>query len=283
MTPQMTIEELQRANYEIAEAIAPSWERRRADVERFAGRVREWMLRELRPQPGDVVLELAAGAGDCGFEAAKLVGDRGRLISTDFSPAMLAAARRRGAELGAENVDYRVLDAARNELDDDSVDGVLCRFGFMLMVDPVTALAETRRVLRPGGRLALAVWGPPERNPYFTAIVGGLVANSHMPPPDPDGPGVFSLASAERTAALLEGAGFSTVRTEEVPVRFAVADTDGYLDLVADTAGPIGLTVQGLSAAEREAVKAEVSAALEPFHGDDGLELPGVALCAVAS
>ena len=140
------------------------------------------------PRTGDTVLELAAGAGDTGFEAAAIVGERGRLISTDFSPAMLEAARRRGAELGVGNVEYRVIDAERIELDDDSVDGVLCRFGYMLMADPAAALAETRRVLRPGGRLALAVWGAPERNPFFGIIGIGLVQRGHMPPPEPRRP-----------------------------------------------------------------------------------------------
>jgi ubiquinone/menaquinone biosynthesis C-methylase UbiE len=84
----------------------------------------EVALRELGPRPGDTVLELAAGVGDTGFEAATL-GEGGRLISTDFSPAMVEAARRRGYERGAENVEYRVMDAERIELDGDSVDGVL--------------------------------------------------------------------------------------------------------------------------------------------------------------
>ena len=83
------------------------------------------------------------------------------------------------------NVDYRVIDAERIELDDDSVDGVLCRFGYMLMADPAAALAETRRVLRPGGRLALAVWGALERNPFFAIIGISLVQRGHLPPPEP--------------------------------------------------------------------------------------------------
>jgi SAM-dependent methyltransferase len=283
MSPDLSPEDRRRANYEIAEAIAPSWERRSADIEQFSAPVREWMLHELAPQPGQVVLELAAGAGETGFEAAKLVGERGRLISTDFSPAMLASARRRGAELGIENVEYRVVDGERIELEADSIDGVLCRFGLMLMVDPAAALAETHRVLRRGGRLTLAVWAHPQRNPYFTVIVGALVAGGLMSPPDPDGPGPFSLADPARLTALLEEAGFETVSTAEVPVHFAVPDVDGYLDLVADTAGPIGLTVQGLSAADREVVRNAADAALEPFRDAAGLELPGAALCAVAS
>jgi SAM-dependent methyltransferase len=280
---QTAVEDIRRTSYEIAEAIAPSWERRRVDVERFALPVRQWLLRELRPRAGDVVLELAAGLGETGFEAAAIVGGGGRVICSDFSPAMLDAARRRGSTLRRYNVDYRLIDAHRMRLDTDLVDGVLCRFGFMLMADPASALAETRRVLRPGGRLAMAVWASPERNPYFTAIVGALVAAGHMPRPEPDAPGAFSMALPERTAALLRGAGFTEVRTEEVPVHFHVPDIDGYLDLIADTAGPIGLTLQRLSAVDRRVVKASAGAVVEPFRGSDGLDLPGVALCAVAT
>ena len=153
------------------------------------------------------MLELAAGVGETGFEAAALVGESGRLITTDFSPAMLEAARRRGTELGVANVEYRVIDAERIELDDDSVDGVLCRFGYMLMADPAAAFAETRRVLRPGGRLTLAVWGALERNPFFAIIGISLVQRGHIPPPEPPpAPGPFSMASAERLEELVREA-----------------------------------------------------------------------------
>ena len=230
------------------------------------------------------MLELAAGVGDTGFEAAAIVGETGRLITTDFSPAMLEAARRRGAELGVANVDYRVMDAERIELADNSVDGVLCRFGYMLMADPATALAETRRVLRPGGRLALAVWGAPERNPFFVTVAVSLVQRGHLPPPEPPpAPGPFSMASSERTEGLLRRAGFAEVRTEEVPSRFVAADADEYLSLIADTAGPIGLTLRGLAEPDRAAVNADVEASLRRFAADGGYELPCLALCAVAS
>src|SRR5215212_3070465 len=209
-----TLEEVRRRNYEIAEAIAPTWERRRAEVEEVSTPVREWMVRELSPREGDTVLELAA-------------------------------ARRRGAELGVTNVDYRVIDAERIELDDDSVDGVLCRFGYMLMPDAARALAETRRVLHPGGRLALAVWGAPERNPFFATIAISLVQRGHLPPPEPPpATGPFGMASAERTERLLRAAGFSDVRIEEVAGRFELPDVDEYLSVIADTAGPIALALR---------------------------------------
>jgi SAM-dependent methyltransferase len=275
-------EQLRRVNYEIAEAIAPGWERRRSDVERFAQPVRAWMLREANPRPGEVVLELAAGVGETGFDAAALVGESGRVITSDFSPAMLDAARRRGDARGLANVEYRLVDGECMDVESATVDAVLCRFGLMLMVDPDAALAESRRILRPGGRLALAVWAAPERNPYFTAVVGALVSAGHLPPPDAGGPGIFALADPGRLAAMLGRAGFGGVRTEEVSVRFRVPDIGEYLSLVADTAGPIGLTLQALAPADRAAARARTGAALRGFRGLNGLDIPGAALCAIA-
>jgi ubiquinone/menaquinone biosynthesis C-methylase UbiE len=272
-----------RTVYELAEAIAPGWERRRARIEENTAAVREWMVAEVEPRPGDIVLELAAGAGDTGFDAAAIVGEHGRLISTDFSPAMVEVARRRGAERGLANVEYRVMDAERIELDAASVDRVLCRFGFMLMADPAAALAEARRVLRPGGRLALAVWGAPERNPWITIGFALLVERGHVPPPQPSGePDPFAMASEAQTRALLERAGFTAVRTEEVPVRFTFRDIDDYFTFTADTGGAIAPVLRGMADDEREALKAQLGAAFAPFRAEHGYELGGIALSAVA-
>jgi SAM-dependent methyltransferase len=278
-----TLDRYRREILDVAEAIAPTWERRRADIEEVAAPVREWMLRELRAQEGDTVLELAAGVGETGFEAARIVGEAGGLITSDLSPAMLDAARRRGAELGVTNVDYRVIDAERIELDDDSVDGVLCRFGYMLMADPAAALAETRRVLRPGGRLTLTVWGALERNPFFAIIAISLVQRGHIPPPDPPpAPGPFSMASPERVERLMRDAGFAEGRTEELTGQFVIPDVDEYLSVIADTAGPIALALRGLAETDRAAVRADVEDSLRRFAAGEGYVLPCVAICAVA-
>jgi ubiquinone/menaquinone biosynthesis C-methylase UbiE len=268
---------------EVAETVAPGWERWRAFIEDAVAPVRDWMVTELSPRPGDTLLELAAGAGDTGFEAAAIAGRGGRLISTDLSPAMVDVARRRAAELGLEGVDHRVVDAERIPLEDGSVDGVLCRFGFMLMPDPPAALAETRRVLRPGGRAALAVWGAPERNPWLTALVGALVDQGQMPPPEPGWGSPFSMGSQERTRDLLEGAGFASVRTAEVPVLFPYRDLDHYLSVVGDTAGPAVTVIRRLSEPERAALAARLGEAFAPIATGSGYGLPGVALTAVAS
>jgi ubiquinone/menaquinone biosynthesis C-methylase UbiE len=277
------VEDYRRTSHEVWEAMAPGWERWRAQLADALTPVREWLIGKLAPQPGQSVLELGAGTGETGFEAAAIVGADGRLISTDFSPEMVQVARRRGTELGLGNVDYRVIDAERIELDSGSVDGVLCQSTYMLAADPAAALAETRRVLRPGGRLALSVWGAPERNPW--ASIGGmiLVERGHMAPPEPGAPGVFSMAREERTRALLDGAGFRSVRTEEVPVRFEFRALEDYEQWVIDVAGPFAMLVRGLPEDEREVLRARLREAFVPFAADGGYVLPGVALCAVAS
>jgi SAM-dependent methyltransferase len=276
-------EDYRRVSYALWEAMAPGWERWRTQLADALTPVREWLIQELAPRSGDTVLEIGAGTGDTGFDAAALLGDDGELLSTDFSPEMVEVARRRGTELGLSNIDFRVIDAERIELDAGSVDGVLCQSTYMLVADPAAALAETRRVLRPGGRLALSVWGAPERNPWVS--IGGMILaeRGHLPPPEPGSPGVFSLASEKRTAALLDGAGFGSVRTEQVPVRFAFPDLADYERWLLDVSGPFAAVVRGLAEAEREVLRRRLTEAFEPFSADEGYALPGVALCAVAS
>jgi SAM-dependent methyltransferase len=278
----MEAEEYRRFSLDVWEAMAPGWDRWRAHLEQALSPVRQWLVGALAPAPGDTLLELSAGAGDTGFAAAAELGESGRLISTDFSPEMLEVARRRGADLGLANVEYRVMDAERIELDTDSVDGVLCQNGYMLMADPAAALSETRRVLRHGGRLALAVWGAPERNPW--AAIGGmiLVQRGHMPPPEPGAPGVFSMAGEDHTRGLLERAGFTAIRTEDVPVNFVFGDVDEYVSWASDVAGPFAMVIRGLSDPEREAIREQLAEAFAPFVASERYELPGVCLNAVA-
>jgi SAM-dependent methyltransferase len=278
----METEEYRRFSAEVWAAMAPGWERWHEHLVHALSPVRQWLVSELAPGAGDTVLELSAGPGETGFAAAAALGENGRLISTDFSPEMVELARRRGAELGLANVEYRVMDAERIELEADSVDGVLCQNGYMLLADRAAALSETRRVLRPGGRLALAVWGAPERNPW--AAIGGmiLVQRGHMPTPEPGAPGAFSMADEEHTRGLLEGAGFTAIRTEDVRVVFAFADVAEYLRWSADVAGPFAMVIRGLPDQELAAIREQLAEAFAPFTADGGYELPGVCLNAVA-
>lgn len=263
-------------------AMATGWERTRKEREKLAAPVTEWLVRELAPKPGDTVLELAAGQGDVGFEIAPVLGESGRLISSDFSPAMGEIARRRSAELGLTNVEHRILDAEQIELADDSVDGVLCRWGYMLMPNPAAALAETRRVLRSGGRLALSVWSSGARNPWISVAARILVEHGHVPPPEPGEPGMFVLGDEELLRRLVENAGFANLRMEDVPVRNDYSSVDEYVRRSSETGGMFARAWAEAPEEERERLKDEFREAFAPFAVDGGYELPGVSLCLVA-
>src|SRR5215213_25543 len=133
-----------------------------------------------------------------------------------------------GARSGVKNAEFRTLDAERMDLETDSVDGVLCRWGYMLMIEPATAFAETRRVLKPGGRLVFSVWAAPERNPGLSLASRVLVELGHIPPPDPEAPGAFVMADPGRIRELVVGAGFAEPEIEEVPFRWWFADQEAY-------------------------------------------------------
>ena len=279
----MDAEEYRRASREVWSAMAPGWDRRSAYFEQIARPVTERMLQRLAPRPGETILDLAAGSGAVGFAAAALVGPGGRVIVSDFSEAMVEAARRNAARIGLANVECRVLDAERIALDDDAVNGVVCRWGYMLMADPAAALAETRRVLRPGGRLACAVFSGPEENPWAALPARVLQERGHMPPPGRGGPGILALADPDRLRGLLAGASFSEPRIDPVPLTWRFADAGDYWAYLTEVAGAIAMVLARLDDAERARVRALIAERATPFAGDGGIDLPGVSLVVSAS
>jgi ubiquinone/menaquinone biosynthesis C-methylase UbiE len=255
---------------EIWKSMAPGWEDRREWLMGVTGLVSDWIADRADPQPGQTVLELAAGTGDLGFKIARRVGPEGRVISTDFSPEMLDVARRVGEAQGVTGVEHRVLDAERMELDDDSVDAVVCRFGYMLMAEPLSALGETRRVLRDGGRLAFAVWSTPERNPWAAIPGMTLVQRGHMPPPEPGAPGIFAMGEPGRVRELVTGAGFADPEVEEIAFAFPYSDFDDLWDSLVRLAGPLARVVNDLPEEEREATRAAIRDNVASYRSDDG-------------
>ena len=281
--PGMETEEYRQQSLETWEAMASGWERRAEEIDEVGVPVLEWLIAALAPTQGDVVLELAAGPGSTGLAASPLVGEGGRVISTDFSPAMLEVARRRADALGVTNVEHLVMDAGALELEDDSVDGVICRWGYMLMPDPVAAFAETRRVLRPGGRLAFAVWRGPELNPWVSIAGRMLVERGLFPPPEPGAPGMFSLGDDGRLREIVEGAGFSIERIENVEAHFRYDDLDDYIVTARDTGGQFAKAWDSASDEQRAAMTAELEERFQPFRMQDGYAMTGVAACVLAS
>jgi ubiquinone/menaquinone biosynthesis C-methylase UbiE len=279
----MDLDEYRRTSRDIWERMAPGWEDRRDWVWEVTRSVGEWMVDRLAPQPGQTLLELGAGTGDTGFAAVAPLGENGRLISTDFSSRMVEAARRRAAELGLENVEFRVMDAERMDLGEDSVDGVLCRWAYMLMADPQAAFRETRRVLRPNGRLVFSVWAAPEHNLWSSIPARVLVERGHMPSPEPGAPGIFALADPDRVRALVVDAGFAEPEIEFTRMNWSFADFDRYWDFLLRLAGALAVTIRRLPPEEQNAVRSLVLERLAAATGGPDLQLAGMTLNAATS
>jgi ubiquinone/menaquinone biosynthesis C-methylase UbiE len=262
------------------ESQANSWYREREALLSASRPIHEWLVEHLELRIGQRVLEIAAGPGDTGFLAARRLGD-GRLVSTDLSPAMVDAARKRGAELGLRNVDYRTLDAQAMELDDASFDGVICRWGLMLMPDPAAALAECRRVLVPGGRLVFAVFTGPEDNPWATLPAGVLMDAGHLPKPTSDWqPGILALGDRARLDALLNNAAFTSTHVEPVAMTWTFTDANEYWRFLVDLTA-FGPRVRSLSDSAQAAVRAELDARLARFARAGDIRLPARCWCGV--
>jgi ubiquinone/menaquinone biosynthesis C-methylase UbiE len=271
------------ASHAVWEAMAPGWDERHAYFEEIARPVTEKMLELLAPSPGDAILDLAAGTGVVGFSAAALVGPTGRVIVSDFAGAMVEVASRRAQELGLDIVECRVLDAERLDLPDGSVDGVLCRWGYMLMADVAAALRETRRVLRADGRVACAVFAGPEQNPWAALPSRVLQQRGHIPAPAAGAPGILALADRDRLRLLLAEAGFADPAIEEVAFGFRFAGVDGYMEFLDSAAGAIAMVLSRLGEDERERIRGEIAELLDAYGGSGQIELPARSLVVSAS
>ena len=278
----MRLDEYKRASLAVWQAVAGGWDERHAYMERVARPVTERLIERLAPKPGDRVLELAAGTGVVGLAVAIELQGRGKVVVSDFSEPMVDAARRHGDELGLANVEYRMLDAENLDLPDDSFEGVVCRWGYMLMPEPAKALAETRRVLSPEGRLSFAVFGQAEDNPWAAIPAGVLTGRGHMPPPEAGVPGILALGDRNRLRRMVVEAAFSDPELDEVAFAWTFASEDDYWRYLTEVAGAISMVLGRLHEDERRDVRGEVAERIAPFGTPDG----GVALpatCLVAS
>lgn len=261
------------------EAVAPAWEDHRDQVFAQTRKVSERLAELVDPKPGDTILELAAGTGETGFLLAGRVGPEGRLISSDFSEAMVKAAQRGATGRGLANVECRVMDAQAIDLPDSSVDAALSRFGLMLVPDPLRALKQCHRVLRPGGRLVYAVWGTIDRNPWIALLGAALLQRGHVLGGDPFAPGgLFSLAEPERNLQLVTDAGFAAGETEEITGAMEADSLDDYWNFQSSISGPITTLLAVLPPDEQAAIRADFRSAAQPYRAGDRYRLPNCAL-----
>jgi SAM-dependent methyltransferase len=271
------------ASLEGWEEAAAGWVRRQEQMREFAAPASRWMVAAIDPQPGQRILELAAGLGETGMLAAELVAPIGGVVISDQAEAMLEGARRRAIELGLSNLEFQVLNAEWIDLPLASVDAVLCRWGYMLMADPATALADARRVLRPGGRLALAVWAALDANPW--ALLPGLELRERgLAPGGGDGPGPFALGDPDRVADLLHEAGFAEVNVEALELQRRHASFEELWETTLDLSRNFHDAVLARPQAEIEEIRDSLQERFAPFTEPGGaLAVPGRTLVASAS
>ena len=248
---------------------AAGWERYADAFRRDTMPVTARMLDHAQPQPGDTVLDLAAGIGDTGFLAAELIAPNGQLITSDFVPEMLSAAQRRAEALGITNARFRQIDAEAIDQPAASLDVVLCRWGYMLMADGEAALRDTRRVLRPGGRLALAAWAEPESNPWSVLLVEELIARGRADPVPP-GPGQFAWAADGVVAENLEVAGFVDYEIDAVDFAMRYASARAWWNMQAAMSMRVHDAAARMSGDEVDDVVAALERRAEPWTEDDG-------------
>jgi SAM-dependent methyltransferase len=171
------------------------------------------------------------------------------------------------------------MDAERMDLPDACVDAVVCRWGLMLMADPAACLGEVRRVLRPGGRLAAAVWGSQSENPWPEVVAGVLIDEGLMEPGGmASGPGMFALGDEGRLRSLVGGAGLDGVSVERIPASWRYVDEDEYWRVQTSLSTSAARTLAPLDAARIARIRARVDEKVARYRTADGLVLPGVSL-----
>jgi ubiquinone/menaquinone biosynthesis C-methylase UbiE len=279
---EATTDELRAGLHRMWASVAPSWAEHANYLDERGAAITEQMLALTLPQHGERVLELACGPGSVGLAAAERVAPGGEVVVSDVVPEMTSIAAARAKAHGLENVVARVLDLEDIEEPDASYDVALCREGLMLVPDPARGAREIRRVLRSGGRVAVAVWGPRAQNPWLSLLFDVVSAQLGAPIPPPEIPHPFSLDDPDQLAGLLVDAGFSHVVVEAVPTPYYAASFDEWWNRCSSLAGPLAQRLAALPPPALHALRARARRAVVAYETPDGFEFPGVSLVAAA-
>ncbi len=260
-----------------------AWRRWTPTLERWYGVATRQMLDLAMIQPGQRILDIAAGAGEPAVSAAERVGPDGYVLATDISEGIVELARQVARERGLQQIETRAMDGEKLDLPDASFDAVLCRLGLMYMPHPVTALREWRRALRPGGRVAVAVFSTPDRNPWGALPASIIRQRAQLPPPVAGQPGPFSLGAPGVLEGIFREAGFADPEVRAVPVPHRAASAADYVQVAREAFGGFNAMMARLPAQECESVWNEVQASMRSFESPGGFEVSGECLVVAAT
>ena len=260
-----------------SEDVAKAWRAAQGARGEALGPATELMLNLAGVRAGSRVLDVGAGTGEESLLAAGRVGPSGYVLATDLNTSMLHLAAKAVRRAGLRNVETRVVDAQRIDLEPTPFDAVISRLTIGLLPDRRAALAGILRVLAPGGRFAAMAYSAPERNPLAFVPLTIATRRGLHPGVAPDRPGMFALGFPGHFEAALRGAGFAEVAVHTMPAPRtypSVKEAMGFLQ----TSPLLRRETEGLADAERDSLWAEVEEALRPFDGEHGFEAPGEVL-----
>ncbi len=249
---------------------AAAWADWSATVEAFASPINTELLSLARVAPGQSVLDVGCGTGQPSILAARVVGERGRVVGIDLAEPMIELARVRARHEKLGWVEFRA-DDAESLAEEGAYDAAVSRLALMLMPDPVRAASAVRRALRPGGRFAAAVWGDAALAP-FCALAGDAAqrALDIVPPPVECVPGPLRLGAPGALAAVLEAAGFDRVEQRDLPVVVAFASAADCARFFHEVSASLRAMLAGRTTAERLRFAAELDAGIARYRGQGG-------------
>lgn len=217
---------------------SPGWKKWDALTMDFLKPMGEEIIRQLDLQKDDVVLDVATGTGEPGLTIAGKVPE-GKVVMIDLAEDMLKIARENAVSRGLDNIETKVCDVSELPFPDNTFDAISCRFGYMFFPDLKVATRELARVLKPGGKIAIAVWNVPEKNFWVTAIMGTIKKHMDIQPPPPDAPGMFRTAKEDLVTGLFSEAGLKNVRQKEVVSKLNCKTADAYWEMMTEVGAPI--------------------------------------------
>lgn len=226
-------------------------------------------------QQGQKVLDVAGGAGEPSLTIAGLVGPEGSVTFTDGVAQMVETARARAQQRGLSNIQFQQTVAESLPFPDESFDVVVSRLGVMLFADPDMAIREMLRVLKPGGRLAFAVWGKSDINPFCYLVTRVMDQHVKSPAADPDAPSAFRFAEPGKLTSVMKQAG--AINVEEDMVTFdieAPISPRQFWTMRSQTSDTLREKLTTLSADEQAEIAIEIEQAVKEFFPANQMKFP---------